>query len=458
MTRVSSYIIQVELEPDKVMLLHGYSGAMDIVDNATAAKLCSNNIICENDFDAELLNTLRKRGYMTDMSQDEENEYFRRMAVALHKKDMLLYAYYTFIVTYDCNFKCPYCFEREFVKDTQKQFTMTEQMVDKAFEAIKEIQKNKQRECKSITLFGGEPLLKENAKLIDYIVTKGAENGFTFSAITNGYDLDTFAHLLSPDKIRFVQITIDGTEEMHNQKRLHKENIPTFKKIVDNIGIAIRKNINITIRFNTDRNNFAQLTALKEYFDKLGYTKYDKFHIDSARLENYDESLDQNEKQAFLSQKEFIKKHESLNFEHGCHDYHTYSKIYRSIYKQEPLPYKSTFCSSQIGGYVFDPFYKIYPCWEVIGDKTYCIGDYSGESLIWDEEHLSYWHQDDITHHKACRTCKCALLCGGGCTAHNIRAHHCTQMTELIKYAAKRAYNMYKQKIKLYGKQSFESS
>jgi len=62
--------------------------------------------------------------------------------------------------------------------------------------------KTKQRECKSITLFGGEPLLKENAKLIDYI-----------------------------------------TEEMHNQKRLHKENIPTFKKIVDNIGIAIRKNI-----------------------------------------------------------------------------------------------------------------------------------------------------------------------------------------------------------------------
>lgn len=44
MIRVSSYIIQVELEPDKVMLLHGYSGAMDVVDNATAAKLCCNNI------------------------------------------------------------------------------------------------------------------------------------------------------------------------------------------------------------------------------------------------------------------------------------------------------------------------------------------------------------------------------------------------------------------------------
>lgn len=125
----------------------------------------------------------------------------------------------------------------------------------------------------------------------------------------------------------------------------------------------------VTIRFNTDRNNFEQLNALKDYFAELGFTSYKKFHIDSARLENYDESLDSRDKQAFLSQKEFIKKHEALDFEYGCHDYSTYSKIYHSIYRQEPLPYKSTFCSSQIGGYVFDPFFKIYPCWEVLNDR-----------------------------------------------------------------------------------------
>lgn len=443
MLRVSSYIIFVDLDDDSVMLLHGYAGSIDIVPRSVADLLRSRESVSCSDFDSELFEGLANRRYLTKLSQEEENDYFRRMAVALHKKDMLLYASYTFVVTYDCNFRCPYCFERELVKGTHKRHAMTKEMVDKAFSAIMEIQKSKQRESKHITLFGGEPLLKENLELVEYIVAKGAEAGFTFSAITNGYDLDAFVHLLAPDSIRSLQITIDGTEDMHNQKRLHKDDVPTFKKIVDNIGMAIDKDIAITIRFNTDRNNFSQLKELKAYFDELGYTKHKKFAIDSARLENFDESLDNKDKQAFLSQKEFIKKHETLDFEYGCHDYATYGKIYRSIYKQTPLPYRSTFCYSQIGGYVFDPFFKIYPCWEVIGERDYCIGDYSGGVPVWDEHRLNYWHEDNITKRQACSTCKCALLCGGGCTAHNIRDHHCTHMLEMIAYAAKKAYNKY---------------
>ncbi|ROT03093.1 4Fe-4S cluster-binding domain-containing protein, partial [Muribaculaceae bacterium Isolate-104 (HZI)] len=286
MLRVSSYIIFVDLDDDSVMLLHGYAGSIDIVPRSVADLLRSRESVSCSDFDSELFEGLANRRYLTKLSQEEENDYFRRMAVALHKKDMLLYASYTFVVTYDCNFRCPYCFERELVKGTHKRHAMTKEMVDKAFSAIMEIQKSKQRESKHITLFGGEPLLKENLELVEYIVAKGAEAGFTFSAITNGYDLDAFVHLLAPDRIRSLQITIDGTEDMHNQKRLHKDDVPTFKKIVDNIGMAIDKDIAITIRFNTDRNNFSQLKELKAYFDELGYTKHKKFAIDSARLEN----------------------------------------------------------------------------------------------------------------------------------------------------------------------------
>lgn len=442
--RVSSYIIPVKVEEDKYMLLHGYSGAMDIVDTSVVKLLSKKEAVDETDLNEDLLQTLLKRGYLTRMSQEEENDYFRRIAVALHKKDKLLYSSYTFVVTYDCNFRCPYCFERDLHKDGIKTFAMTEEMVDKAFKAIDAIQQQKQRPSKKIELFGGEPLLKENLNIIEYIVSKGIGNGFKFGAITNGYDLDAFAHLLSPDKICSLQITIDGMEDMHNSKRVHKDGVPTFKKIVDNIKVALEHDVYVTIRFNTDRNNFEQLNALKDYFAELEFTSYKKFHIDSARLENYDESLDSKDKQAFLSQKEFIKKHEALDFEYGCHDYATYDKIYRSIYRQEPLPYKSTFCASQTGGYVFDPFFKIYPCWEVLGDRQYCIGDYSGDTIKWDDEHLKYWHLDNIVRHTACRTCKCALLCGGGCTADNIHTQHCTHMMELIEYAAKRAYNNYK--------------
>lgn len=443
--RVSSYIIKVSVEAGKVMLLHGYSGAIDVVDTSVADLLCEGQTVSEEGMDKALMQTLSKRGYLTDMSKEQENEYFRRMALALHKKDKLLYSSFTFVVTYDCNFRCPYCFESKLHNSESKRFAMTEEMVDKAFSAIETIRQQKQRPSKKIELFGGEPLLKENLSIIEYIVNKGIDKGFRFGAITNGYDLDAFGHLLSPDKICSLQITIDGMESMHNSKRVHKDGAPTFKKIVDNIKMALDCDVYVTVRFNTDRSNFDELNLLKEYFDGLGYTANKRFHIDSARLENYDESLDSKEKQTFLSQKEFVKKHEALDFEYGCHDYAAYGKIYRAIYRKEPLPYKSTFCSSQTGGYVFDPFFKIYPCWEVIGDKEHCIGEYSGDAPKWHEEHMEYWRNDNLTCHSACCTCKCALLCGGGCTAHNIRTKHCTHMMELIEYAAKKAYYNYKQ-------------
>lgn len=137
--RVSSYIIKVSVEAGKVMLLHGYSGAIDVVDISVADLLCEGQTVSEEGMDKALMQSLSKRGYLTDMSKEEENEYFRRMALALHKKDKLLYSSFTFVVTYDCNFRCPYCFESKLHNSESKRFAMTEEMVDKAFSAIEGI-------------------------------------------------------------------------------------------------------------------------------------------------------------------------------------------------------------------------------------------------------------------------------------------------------------------------------
>ena len=45
---------------------------------------------------------------------------------------------------------------------------------------------------RTITLFGGEPLLRENKDIVAYILQKGKEYGYTFTAISNGYDLDAY--------------------------------------------------------------------------------------------------------------------------------------------------------------------------------------------------------------------------------------------------------------------------
>lgn len=48
--------------------------------------------------------------------------------------------------------------------------TISKEFVDKFFEAIPLIEPNEKLRNKSISLFGGEPLLKENKDIVEYIV------------------------------------------------------------------------------------------------------------------------------------------------------------------------------------------------------------------------------------------------------------------------------------------------
>jgi uncharacterized protein len=108
------------------------------------------------------------------------------------------------------------------------------------FEIEPDIELHRKNIEKNIVLYGGEPLLKENKEIVEYIVNKGVDLGYTFEAITNGYDLEAFTDLLSPDKIRSIQVTVDGMQENHDKKRIHFVTIKSFDKIITNIGIALK--------------------------------------------------------------------------------------------------------------------------------------------------------------------------------------------------------------------------
>ena len=114
-------------------------------------------------------------------------------------------------------------------------------MVDKAFHAMEFIRPHKELRKEVITLYGGEPFLKENRAIINYIVSEGRKRGYYFDAATNGYDLDAFADILSPDIFTRLQITMDGMKDMHNLRRIHYQCDTTFDKIVSNIRMVLEK-------------------------------------------------------------------------------------------------------------------------------------------------------------------------------------------------------------------------
>lgn len=288
-------------------------------------------------------------------------------------------------------------------------------------------------------MYGGEPLLKRNKNIISYIIEQGKELGFKFSAISNGYDLKYYEDLLSPEDISFIQITIDGIRERHNQRRIHYQGYPTFDTIVENIGIALNKGVAISVRVNADRNNIEDLEGLQTIFCDLGYTENPLFSINSALLRNYSDSTEK--AYQYFSQKDFIEWHKKHGLESTCQDYGVYRRIHAAIKQGKPLSFRSTFCSAQTGGFVFDPFGRIYTCWETVNQKEHCIGNYSlNNDIVWNEQVEERWRKTYLLENAICASCKYALLCGGGCPAQNLQKHRCTHMEDIVHNAANKAY------------------
>lgn len=448
--RTSSYMIPVKLEngDGKYMLIHGYTGAIDIVENVFLDKI--KNISTIDSLREKTVHSLISRGYITTKTQEEEYAYVARIAEALHKKDKILNNTFTMVVSYNCNFRCPYCYEKRDAKDSLTHRTFTKDMVDKAFKAMQEIEIRKELRNKVIILYGGEPLLKENKEMISYIVKSGKKEGYKFFAVTNGYDLDHFEELLSPEDIYRLQITIDGTKEWHNQRRMHYKDENTFDKIVANVRLALNKDIMVCIRVNTDNNNINDFQLLQTLFEANGFTKNKNFSVHSSMLQNND-SISQTEQESldFISVKSFFNKHKEMNSLSSCNDHSTYRKIYDAITNKKPIPFQSIFCASQASEYLLDPFGKIYPCWDMVGKKEYQIGDYTGDNIKWNHDILEKWKNHNITTSKTCKYCKYALLCGGGCMAQKIidKDNNCSFFKYAFELAVNRAFDRFETNV-----------
>lgn len=418
--RVSSYMIPVKLEKEKnkYILIHGYTGAMDIISEKLLNDIKA--IGKEYNLTQPMIELLLKRGYLTTKTQDEEYAYVARIAKALHRESLIMNTSFTWIVSYNCNFRCPYCFENRETKNGKKKITFTKELVDIAYKAQDFIQPRKELRKNSITLYGGEPLLAENKEVVNYIVEEGKKRGYTFEAITNGYELDQFLDLLTPDGINRLQITIDGPKEIHDQRRIHYQAGGTFDKIIENLQLALDKNVKVTVRMNTDARNIEKFIELKNFFEEKQFFNYPNFNIYSARLRDYEHfTKSDHSKMTFISPKSFTSQQMELGIDTVRQDAGMYKNIYNALVEKRAISLTAIACTAQSGGNVLDPLGNIYPCWEVLGKKDFIKGTYSKNGVIWNQTVLDKW-QTNIGQKEPCNHCRYALICGGGCHYHNM--------------------------------------
>lgn len=117
------------------------------------------------------------------------------------------YAYLVFNL--NCNFRCIYCFK------TNSRTTSSALNISECISVIKALTKLYSKV--NIILYGGEPLLMQNTRIIQNLLRGCEELSVHIRVITNGYHLDAFKKLFQKyDYIDSVTITLDGPEIIHN--------------------------------------------------------------------------------------------------------------------------------------------------------------------------------------------------------------------------------------------------
>lgn len=218
----------------KALLFNGLYSALDVVDRETADILRSGDVSA---LPFALRERLTQRGHITRRDEAGEAADARLLGRIWNRLVGFSATGPVLLPTYNCNFRCPYCFERHRLcrgKEWLSQ-VMAPETIDAVFAALRNRRRQGYR-VESCTLYGGEPLLKENMATVRNICEHAREMGLTLTAITNGYDLDAYIGLLEEFRFKRLQITVDGVGEMNDKRRLHRDGVPTYDRILQNVA------------------------------------------------------------------------------------------------------------------------------------------------------------------------------------------------------------------------------
>ncbi len=445
MLRTSHFTIYVDLpnDNDHVLLIHGYTGAYDLVLRQVAdyLKALSKAQTKRQRFgkvappSENTINILTRRGYLTQMTIEEEQEYFTQLVNIIHKKHLSRPPSFIIVPNYDCNLRCPYCYQSYMRDNSQYKYLihrMSTEMIDHIFLAMDKLEERHLSNFedssipREIGFYGGEPLLKDNKSVIQYIVQKAHNQDVntSFWAVTNGTNLKYYEDVLGPNQISTLQITLDGPPQVHDMRRFYPNGEGSFEQIASNISLALKKGVVIRLRVNVDKTNIDHLQKLAKEITQRGWDQYSNFSAYSATVDAINSTTNP---KFGLSSGELERSIMNLRKEYPemqviDYPHHGLMNQVRSIFNNKTFPnFRSSYCKAHTGMYIFDSFGDIYSCWEHAGDKRFRIGYISQDKNLKFSPLLKMWQNRTVVVNPQCKRCPYALYCGGGCAVKAAR-------------------------------------
>jgi uncharacterized protein len=410
---------------DDYFIVNVLSGNADILSPPEAARVLNNAVIDDPAYIS--------KGYVVDPVQ--EDKLFRLKYLdfldARDTDEVQLF----YVPTYTCNFNCSYCYQEGYL---QSSISKNREIAGAFFDYV---QANFKGRKKYITLFGGEPLLadQQTREFVVFFLGRCRELGLELAIVTNGYHLSEFVPLLANEGIREIQVTLDGPESVHNNRRPLKGGQGTFQNISRGIDHALQAGLPVNLRVVLDRENIAALPSLANYAIDKGWTGSPLFKTQLGR--NYELHYCQSQQARLYSRIDLYRDLYDLilQYPHILQFHKPAYSIAKFLFENGELPpplFDS--CPGCKTEWAFDHTGKIYSCTATVGKPGEELGTFYPR-VEFKREQIELWQQRDVLSIKSCTSCNLRLACGGGCTSvafnreKKLHAPDCRPVKELLE-------------------------
>lgn len=407
----------IEINKDKYLIINLINGATDVINGEIYSKIKNNQL---KQLDVTIIEKMRTRKYLF-LSKLEYDSFLLEVNSKLEELETNSTPSFLIIPTYACNLKCIYCYEQTY-EISATSLNNKFELVDKQFSLINEIVYqhkknntiNSNKEIK-ITIMGGEPLLKGNIKVIQYILETVKKNGYSVNIVTNGVDLEYYLEDLTDDSVEHIQVTVDGSQKIHDSRRMLHNGLGSFEKIISNTKKALDAGITVYLRVNADISTISDIPYLADILvEKFGFSSKLKPYI--YLLQDGGCSGEQNvvdEQIGIESLLEMEKQHPNTKIFYK--NFHP-SAFINAIFSNEIYQPVLRHCGASKNQYIVDYKGNIYKCWHGIGNDNYRSGTFDPVYKI-DENVLNLWKNRSVNSLEACADCKYRYICGTGCPA-----------------------------------------
>lgn len=352
--------------------------------------------------DRLFLRTLLGSGHVVGENDDELAWVRRAYDGARNRKNALNL---TIAPTMACNFACGYCYQ-----GLDKPVTkMSPEVVERIFTFIKG---RANLQSLNVVWYGGEPLMGKEAvfQLSDRLIAYCDKNKIAYSAgmVSNSYLLTPdIARQLYSRRVKWVQVTLDGDQETHDQMRPLTSGHGTYDTIVRNIeGVLDETPISINVRVNVGQKNIARVDAMLDQLAAKKLAERGRIRIYFAKIES--STPESGEAAAHLVSR--------LDFSRSVLELEEKARNLKLAGIMAPSGGFSGICvAAAAGGYVIAGNGDLHKCWETAHDPSKRIGSLFELEKLDTSVTASVWREWTPFDNDTCTSCKILPMCGGHC-------------------------------------------